>query len=54
MIDYKRLIKIDADGHELNTDTVITIEEDINIADDFERDETIRDILSAKLKKKNM
>ena len=50
MIDYKCLIQINADGHELNTDTVITIEEDIDITDDFEREETIRDILSAKLK----
>ena len=50
MIDYKCLIEIFADGHELNTDTVITIEEDVDIADDFERDETIRSILSAKLK----
>lgn len=50
MTDYKCLIEIWADGHELNTDTVITIEEDIDIVDDFERDETIRDILSAKLK----
>ena len=50
MNDYKCVIEIYADGHELNTDTVITIEEDIDISDDFERDETIRDILSAKLK----
>ena len=50
MIDYKCLIEIFADGHELNTDTVITIEEDIDIVDDWERDETIRSILSAKLK----
>ena len=52
MIDYKCLIEIFADGHELNTDTVITIEEDIDIVDDSERDETIRDILSTKLKEK--
>jgi len=50
MTDYKCLIEIFADGHELNTDTVITIEEDIDIQDDFEREETIRDILSVKLK----
>lgn len=50
MLDYRCLIEINADGHELNTDTVITIEEDIDIADDFEKEETIRDILSAKLK----
>ena len=52
MIDYKCLIEIFADGHEINTDTVITIEEDIDIIDDFEREETIGDILSAKLKEK--
>lgn len=50
MIDYKCLIEIFADGYEINTDTVITIEEDINIVDDFERDETIRSILAEKLK----
>ena len=50
MIDYKCLIEIFADGHELNTDTVITIEEDIDIVDDFERDETTRDVLLEKLK----
>ena len=50
MTDYKCLIELYMDGHELNTDTVITIEEDVDIADDFERDETIRSILSAKLK----
>ena len=50
MIDYRCLIEINADGHELNTDTVITIEEDIDIVDEFERDETIRSILTEKLK----
>jgi hypothetical protein len=50
MIDYKCLIEIWADGHEIHTDTVITIEEDIDISDDFERDEATRDILSTKLK----
>lgn len=50
MIDYKCLIEINRDGHEIHTDTVITIEEDINIDDIFERDETIRDILLEKLK----
>ena len=52
MVDYKCLIEIWTDGHELNTDTVVTIEEDIDISDDFERDETIRDILLEKLKEK--
>ena len=52
MIDYKCLIEIHRDGHVINTDTVITIEEDINIQDSWERDETIRDILSTKLKAK--
>ena len=50
MIDYKCLIEIFADGHTLNTDIIITIEEDIDIEDNWERDETIRDILSTKLK----
>ena len=49
MTDYKCLIEVNRDGHVINTDTVITIEEDIDISDDFEREETIRDILSAKL-----
>lgn len=50
MIDYKCLIEIYRDGHEIHTDTVITIEEDIDIVDDFDKDETIRDILLTKLK----
>ena len=50
MIDYKCLIELYRDGHKIHTDTVITIEEDIDIIDDFERDETIRDILLTKLK----
>jgi len=50
MIDYKCLIEIYRDGHEIHTDTIITIEEDIKIDDDFERSETIRDILLEKLK----
>jgi hypothetical protein len=50
MIDYKCLIELYRDGHEIHTDTVMTIEEDIDIVDDFERDETIRDILLTKLK----
>ena len=50
MIDYKCLIELYRDGHEIHTDTVMTIEEDIDIVDDFERDETIRDILLERLK----
>jgi len=50
MNDYKCLIEIYRDGHEIHTDTIITIEEDIDIVDDFERDETIREILMEKLK----
>ena len=53
MIYYKCLIEIFADGHELNTDTVITIEEDIDIVDDWERDETIRSILIVRKRNKN-
>lgn len=50
MTDYKCLIEIHRDGHCLHTDTVITIEEDIDIEDNWEREETVRSILLERLK----
>ena len=50
MTEYKCLIEFWRDCHCLKTNAVITIEEDLMIDDDFERNELIRDILLEKLK----
>jgi hypothetical protein len=62
MIDYKCLVQIYRDGHEIKTDTIITIEEDIIIEDkdvkfskaerdiEFERQQIIESLLLEKLK----
>jgi len=50
MTEYKCLIEFWRDDINIKTDTVITIEEEISIEDDFERNELIRDILLEKLK----
>ena len=52
MISYKCSIDFWRDDVHIKTDKVITIEEDIIIEDDFERQELISDILLEKLKEK--
>ena len=50
MTEYKCLIEFWRDDINIKTDTIIIIEEDTNVEDDFERNELIRDILLEKLK----